>query len=411
MKARYAVFAIGLMLCMAGCMPIAPEAKIPWPARALGGQPPARNLDSACVADYRPDVDYFPEKTQFRHSTQLQIEYGLHYKRVRFTPSVAKGEVLEYLFVQCGTPIPKHRPHTPVVLVPIQRLVTGNSAMLGALDELGLVDRLYGAENTRSISVASIRERVALGLVHDMWGHGHATIEQVMAVRPDVYLSFYSAYPAGNLHPRLWELGVRAIAQADHHETHPLGRAEWIKLLAVMANREAVAEQKFEQIEQQYRQWQALVSNVEHRPSVMTGFAAGRDVFETHGSHNHSAQLIHDAGGHYVLADGQTSSLIYLPIEKVYAHAAQANRWLGTLGGQRSVQSLIASNALHGAFQPAITRQVYAWDRGYSGAWVYPFHDQSMTTPHIQLAEAISALHPERLALKDDELRFIRKLP
>lgn len=392
-RATGAAIALAMLLC--GCTRIEAPPRATWPKQAVGAAGPAANLDAACVADYRPGVDYFPHKTTFSHASQLEVEYGPHYKRVRFTPSVGTGERLEYLLVQCGTPVPPHRDDVPVVMVPIQRLVTGNAAVLGALDELGLVDRLYGTENVRSVTVPSVRARIEQGLVHDMWGYGHASIEQAMSVQADVYLSFYSAYPQGNMHPRLWELGVRAIPQADHHEPHPLGRAEWLKLLALLSNREQLANDRFASIEAAYHGLSAIAARATSRPMVVSGFAAGRNRFETFGEHNQRARLIADAGGRYVLDGGGTGSLVYLPFERVYATGASAPAWLGTMGGQASIEAWIAANPLHGRFAAASARNVHAWDRGYTGAWAYPYQDQSMTRPHTQLAEAIAALHPE----------------
>jgi iron complex transport system substrate-binding protein len=393
----FATATVTALLCalLAACHPLAPAPRSPWPAQAAGPRLPA-NLDAACVADFRPGTDYFPDKTRFTRSTQLQVDYGLHYKRVRFTPSVDTGETLDYLLVQCGTPVPLHGAHTQVIRVPVQRLVTGNSAMLGALDELGLTDRLFGTESTRTATVPAVRERVARGLVHDMWGYGHMSIEPVMAVQADVYLSFYSAYPQGNMHPRLWELGVRAVPQADHHEPHPLGRAEWLKLLALLTNREAMADAQFRHIEEQYLRLAAIAATAPGRPAVMAGFASGRDSFETFGAGNQRAQLIRDAAGRYVLGErGPAASLIYEPFERVYAAGAHADVWLGVLGGRAGVDELLADNALNGWFAPARSRQVHAWDLGYTGAWASPYQDQSMTRPHILLAEAIAVLHPE----------------
>lgn len=409
MSVRLAVLALALLL--SACMQVSTPPVSALPAQSLGADGPAHNLEAACVADYKPDVDYFPDKTAFHHSTQLQVEYAAHYKRVRFTPNVATGEVLEYLLVQCGTPVPAHEAHVPVIQVPIQRLVTGNAAILGALDELGMVDMLVGSENVRNATVPAVRARVQAGLVHDMWGYGHAGIEQVIAVQPEVYLSFYSAYPASNLHPRLWELGVRAIAQADHHETHPLGRAEWLKLLALLGNREARANAHYARIEADYKNLAALVANVATRPWVMSGFGAGRGTFETFGAANQRAQLIRDAGGQYVLHDASPSSLEYVPFEQMYALGARADLWLGTLGGQPGIDAWVAAHPLHGWFRPAATGQVYAWDRGYTGAWANPYQDQSMTKPHVQLAEAISVLHPGKLRPAASGYQFLRRLP
>ena len=408
----------GLLLALAGCTPITATPRAPWPTQAVGPAP-TRNLDAACVADFHDGVDYFPEKTAFEHSSQLSLSYHGHLKRLRFTPAVMTGETLEFWLLQCGAPPPRHLPRGVVLIqVPIQRLATGNSSMLGALDELGLVDRLVGTESARSISVPSIKERVARGLVHDMWGYGHMSIEPVMAAQPDVYLSFYSAYPQANLHPRLWELGVRAVPQADHLEPHPLGRAEWLKLLALLTNTEARANAVFAPVRDAYQRLAARAAAVAARPLVLGGFAAGRDTFEGFGGLNQRARLIADAGGRYSLqGDRHAGSLVYFPFEQVYAASADADVWLGTLGGRASRDHLVADNPLHGWFRPVREGRVHAWDRGYTGAWASPYRDQSMARPHHLLADAIDALHPGLLA--GDPLQpaahggafFLRTLP
>ncbi|AFJ03036.1 Vitamin B12 ABC transporter, B12-binding component BtuF [Methylophaga frappieri] len=404
---------VGLLwlVTLTACSQIDPPERESWPEQTIGPQSPTANLDNACVADFDPNVDYFPNKTEFAYSTQLSVEYHQHYKRVRFKPNANTGEQIEFLLVQCGTPLPKQAKHVPVIQVPIQRLIAGNASVLGALAELDIVDRLYGTHNTRGVTVPAVQQRIKQGLVHDMWGYGHASIEQAMSVEADVYLSFYSAYPAGNMHPRLWELGVTAVPQADHHETHPLGRAEWIKLLALMTNRENNAEAIFNQRVERYHALQALVADVSNRPKVMAGYLSSRASFETFAQQNQKAQLIRDAGGEFIFAHQGAGSLIFLPFESVYAGAHQADVWLGTMTGQKDKNALISANPLHGWFQSVENDQVYAWDRDYTGAWASPFQDQSMTHPERQLAEVIAVLHPERLTLAEPEWQFLRQLP
>lgn len=404
-----------LVLALAGCQQSDPVPREAWPALVLGQAGPRHNLDSACVADYQPGVDYFPDKLSFRHSTQLSVEYGLYYKRLQFTPSINTGETLSYLFVQCGAPTPAHAPHTTVIQVPVQRLVAGDPALLGALDELGMVDRLHGVANPQDVTVPAVRDRIQAGQVTEMRGLGHASIEPIMAAQADVYLSFYSAYPDSNLHPRLHEMGVRALVQADHHETHPLGRAEWLKLLALLGNREARAQALFDAIETEYTHWRQLAAQASRQPLVLAGHVAGRDSFETFARDNHRARLIRDAGGKFALdAVAGTSSLVYLPFELAYVQGAQAEVWLGTLGGQASLQAWRQASSLHGWFLAARRKQVYAWDRGYAGAWAAPLRDQGLTRPHVQLQEAVQVLHPELAAggsPAPSSFQFLRKLP
>lgn len=407
---RLKVVLLSLMLQQAGCERMDASPLEHYSAHMLG-EGPAQNLDAACVGDYREGVDYFPERTRFDWSEQLSVEYAGHYKRVRFRPSVSTGETLDILLVQCGTPIPAHDATTVVVQVPVRRLATGNSAMLGAADELGIVDRLVGIDNVRTPTVDSVRRRIAEGGIQELWGYAHANIEPIMAVRPDVYLSFYSAYPQFNLHPQLQWLGVRALPQADHLEGHPLGRAEWLKFLALLVNREAEANRHFAQVEQAYLHWRDLAAQATQRPTVMAGFPSGRDSFEVFGALNQRAQLLTDAGGDYVLSGlRKHGSLLQLGFEEVYVAGAEAPVWIGAQSGYASLAQMIETTPRAAWFTSAKAGQVYALDRGYIGAWASPSHDNGMTRPHLALAELVQALHPE-LFQTSVSPTFLRRLP
>lgn len=368
-----------------------------------------QNMDDACVADYRDGVDYFPQKTRFAHSSQLSVDYGPHWKRVRFVPGVNTGETLDFLLVQCGTPVPKHRRNTVVVEVPIRRLATANESMLGAVAELGVENALVGVPSLRAVTVPSIRARIETGDVHEMYGYGHVSIEPILASQSDVYLTFYSAYPAGNLHPTLWELGVAALPQADHMEAHPLGRAEWIKFLAMLFNREAQAEAHFAQIERDYLRLARLAADPSSRPQVLTGSASSRDTWDTSGSRNFLARLIHDAGGEYFLDNvPHSGSWVQLPLEQVYARAAQAPVWLSSIGGLHAGGASLDANPRYRWFAAVDQRAVYAFNRGYTGDYAYPWADQGMTRPEHALEDAIRVLQPDRLP--PGEFHFLRKL-
>lgn len=398
------------MMLLTGCERLDTPALEHYPAREVGKRP-EKNLDATCVADYSEDADYFPERTQFNWSDQLSVEYAGHFKRVRFSPSVNTGETLDILLVQCGTPVPEHEATTVVIQIPIRRLATGNSAMLGAADELDIVDHLVGIDNVRTPTVESVRRRIAAGGIQELWGYAHANIEPIMAAQPDVYLSFYSAYPQFNLHPQLQRVGVRALPQADHLEGHPLGRAEWLKFLALLVNREAKANQQFAQVEREYLHWRDLAAQAPHRPAVMAGFPSGRDSFEVFGALNQRAKLLADAGGDYVLSDLRNhGSLLQVGFEEAYVAGAEAPVWIGVQSGHVSLTQMLEITQRTSWFASTRTGQVYAFDKDYIGTWSSPSHDNSMTRPHLALADLVQVLHPELLQTCVPST-FLRRLP
>lgn len=403
---------------LAACDPIDPTPKQAWPLVELTRQP-EQNLQRACVATFDQEIDYFPDRTAFRHSAQLSVQYHRHYKQITFRPAVSAEETVTLLLVQCGAPVPDHAPTTVVVSVPVARIATASSSMLGAAADLGAVDSFVGVSEPRAVTVPQFRERIRQGAITAMGGHVHGNIEQIIGADPDVYFTFHSAYPQFNVHPRLWSLGIRAIPHGDSLEPTPLGRAEWLKLLALLTNTEDRANKLFDGIEQAYlRTAGVLAAGTRERPTVLAGTASQRDVMELFGGANHRARLIRDAGGRFVLEhDRFAGSWLITSFERVYAAGADAPYWIGTRPGLLSVEALIATNPHHRWFESAVgSGNVYALDRGYRGMFAYPLEDQGLNNPHRQLAEIAAILHPhlkDRLEMAEPLLiapLFIRKL-
>lgn len=398
---------------LAGCSPHKTAPKPPWPLAQVASQPET-NLTDACISGFDPDLDYFPERVAFRHSSQLSVEYHRHYKKVTFRPSVSTDETVEMLLVQCGAPVPEHAADTIVVPVPVARIATATHAMLGAAAEMGLVDRFVGVADPRTITVPAFKKRADEKALVAMGGHAHSNIEPVLGADPDIYFTFHSAYPQFNIHPRLRTLGVRAIPHADSLEATPLGRAEWMKLLGMLTNTEARANASFDRIEGPYQAIARMVREVPQRPLTLAGTASQRDVMELFGGANHRAALLRDAGGTFVL-EGNTfpGSWYVTSFERVYAAGADASFWIGVRPGMSSIQALLAANPHHRWFESAIrSGQVYALDVGYRGMFAHHLEDQGLNNPHRQLAELVAVLHP-KLAMSAEtaiESFFVRKL-
>ena len=235
---------VAVVLAGLGCRQIEHSPRPSWAAEEPGLAGTV-NLSERCVSNFDSSVDYFPRKTRFLHSAQIEVSYHGYYKVVSFTPAVDNKEALQYALVQCGTSSPPGFPPARVIEVPIRRFTTANHSILSAVTLLGVENRLAGVTNCHNITEPTIRELALEQEIPEVGGGTPSNIELAMAVNPDVHFTFYSAYPEFNLHPKLWEVGVTAFPMADHMESAPLGRAEWVKLLALLVNKEAHANEWF----------------------------------------------------------------------------------------------------------------------------------------------------------------------
>jgi iron complex transport system substrate-binding protein len=390
------VFAFLTVLCSACKLTQTPD---PRPmARVQVKDALAANIRDGCVANYDPAIDYFPEKLAFRHSVQLSVSYHKHYKVVTFKPSVATQEELRYALVQCGTPTPAGFRANQIVTVPVPTFATMNQSMGSTIALFGLTDRLTGISSIRAYTVPEILQRHKEGKVHELGGGTHSNIENTLAVRPDLYFTFYSAYPQYNLHPKLWEVGIKAVPFSDHTETTPLGHAEWIKYLALFFNAEGRAANRFVEIEQAYRQLAQRTRAVKVRPEVMVGATQNKDQWHLNGGRNYLAGLIFDAGGKYFWHRDQIAgSLVYASFEQVFDESAEVVMWTPPTFSGKSLGALIGLDGRLAHFRPVKEKNVQGWVGGSSIPWRYPSGDQSLDKPHVLLADLMSVLHPELL--------------
>ncbi|MDR7058877.1 MULTISPECIES: ABC transporter substrate-binding protein [unclassified Sphingopyxis] len=404
------LFAFGSLAAFAACAPI-PMREPPARSTVTIGARPAANLTAGCVADYREDTDYFPDKAAFRHSAQLKVEYHRNWKRVTFTPSVDTREVLRLVLVQCGTPPPKLGPRDTLVEVPVRDFATANVSLLGAAHLLGIDDRLKGVP-TRNVSIPAIAGQIERGETIPIHAAQHGNGEQAAALGAELFFTFYSAYPDANIHPLLKRLGVVSAPQSDHTEPTPLGRAEWIKYVALFFNLEARANQLFDARAARYAKLRALAANVDARPLVQLGYPESRDEWSQAGGRNQLYRMIEDAGGRHAWHDNSIAgSLTYAPMETLFDRAASADVWLGNfMPGAADMATLRRDQPRLAWLRAVRDGRVYWFDAGKVGPFANSWSDQGMTEPQDALAELIAILHPELLQ-PPARPRFIRKIP
>lgn len=382
----------------------------PRPSVQVGTRP-AENLRSNCVSDYQQGTDYFPDKSTFTNSRQLSVTYHGNYKRVTFTPAVDTRETLRMVLVQCGTPAPPLAPDETSVEIPVRSFATANISLLGAAVLLGVGDRLKGMPTKRT-SLPQIAQQIADGTTMPVYAAEHGNGEQAAAIEADLYFTFYSAFPDFNVHPLLKRMGVVAAPQSDHTEATPLGRAEWIKYLALFVNGERAANHIFADRKARYQRLAVLVRDVPVRPLVQAGLPGSRDEWTQSGGGNSIYNLVRDAGGRHAWADvPSTGSETYAPMEKLFARAAEADVWISNFGaGPASMAKLRRDRPKLTWLKPVRTGRVFWLDIGRNDTAGSAWSDQGTTEPQDALADLIAILHPERSAGRRT-LRFLRPIP
>lgn len=381
-------------MALAGCRVADIPPRQPW-AKTNPGPTPQRNLTRACVADFSPKTNYFPDQARVQFAGQFTVSYHGHYKRLLFQPNVRTQEQEEYLLVQCGTPVPPHSSRTRVVTVPVQRFVLANTAFGSAIVRMDLLPELVGIPSVNAISHPAIADAYQQGRVKEVGTGPHSSVELAIATEAQLFFTFYSAWPNYNTHPKLWEAGIQGIPTADHFERHPLGRTEWIKFIALFFNREREANAIFEPAARNYQALRDRTASVTHRPEVLVGWPSGRDIWNLNGARNFFATFIHDAGGRYFWQDDLALSLVPANYETVFDQQRAAPVFISRSYSAQTRKAFTQKYPSMSHFPSFQANRVWSPDKGTQLHRRPPWQDQSLDYPERVLADLIYALHPE----------------
>ncbi len=366
-----------------------------------------------CVDDYDPGADYFPRKARLRYAESFSIEYFGHYKMVTVhTPWPGADEAVRYLLVQCGTPAPDGYDGVQRITIPVRRLAALSTTQLPHLELLDALESLAAVSDIAMVHSPGVNERFEAGRIAEI-GHGAGVdLELVLELETDLVMTVASAQSRYNAHPVLRQAGVAVAINAEYTEPSLLGRSEWLKFTAAFFNAEGLAEERFDEIEEEYQRYAALVRDVpaDERPSVFGG-SLWRDTWHVAGGRSYAAQLIADAGGRYLWAGDESRESLPLDFEAVYERAHGADFWLTMRNEWHSLADVRAADeryAAFAAFAAFAEGRVYNANARLNEHGGNDYWERGVAEPHLVLADFIRILHPDRLP--GHALHFYRRL-
>lgn len=406
--------AAALVALLAACGGAAPEASDESPAPAGTAAPDGGNLTSGCVEDFEEGRDYFPEEVSFERAAGVEVTYGDHHKLVTVTqPWDQADRSFTYLLVQCGTPTPEVDEEVDATIeVPIDDVVTMSTTYLPAFDMLGAIDRLAGVGNGSFVYNEQVREGVAQGRIAETGDNAEADLEELLELDPDVVMTYSFGDLGGDGIEKMTEAGLTVVLNGDYTEDTALGRAEWMKFVALFLNEEAAATEAFDDISGDYEGVSQLATDAEQRPRVFVSTPFEGTWYMPRGD-SATGEMLADAGAEYVFAgeSGQAAGTgnLALDIETVLERAGDADVWLNVGISAKSLDQLLAIDERFRNFEAFQEGEVYAETRRSTPEGLTDYYETGVARPDLVLADLVAILHPD--VLPDHELFFYEQLP
>ena len=277
-----------------------------------------------------------------------------------------------------------------VLQVPMKSVISFSATQWAVFLRLGEIDRVKGILEGRFVTDSTMRSLLAQQKVYDIGTEASADIERMIQLQPDALL--YSPYFDGN-QGGLNVTGAVLFPFADYMENTPLGRAEWIRVIGILAGCEDKADAWFDDIERRYNALSTLCADVEHRPTVFSDLAFNGQWYVA-GGRSYIAKLFADAGADYIWKDNPSTASVPMDAESILAKAQHADFWrvINSNPFPMTYDALAKENPVYPLFDAYKNHQIIVCDILSTG-----YFEQSQCEPDLLLADFIHFFHPELL--------------
>ncbi|PCH68775.1 MAG: iron ABC transporter substrate-binding protein [Bacteroidales bacterium] len=275
------------------------------------------------------------------------------------------------------------------IQVPCKKIICLSSTQLTYFFALKDIDHIVATNSSRHLFHEGISKRIAEGKVKRVGKEGHFNIELIAGINPD--LIFVSPFKAGG-YDALKNLGISLVPMGAYNEKTPLGRAEWVKMIAPFIGKEKQADSLFQKLSFRYDSLKNLTKKVKIRPTVFSGKMKS-GIWYVPGGKSFYANYFRDAGAKYIIKDDKQAAYP-LGFESVYTKAANADFWRILVpeptGFDR--KALIEQDVRYGDFKAYKQGNVIMCNIREK-----PYYEQNAMKPDVILADYIHFFHPNLL--------------
>ena len=230
-------------------------------------------------------------------------------------------------------------------LAPASRFICMSSSYIGFLDAIGATDAAVGVSGADFLGNPEVKAREV--------GYDAALdYETIVSLQPDLFLTYSVSGAEPPSLAKLRELGIRVAVLSEHLESHPLARAEYVKLFGALCGHQAQADSVFATVRDRYLD---LVQPQVHAKVLINISYA--DQWFIPGGDNYMTRLVRDAGGELLGAVPGRQSSSVIDLETAFNYAQEADIWLHP-GWCRTRAQLRAVHPLFHDF-PVLEKEVW----------------------------------------------------
>jgi len=341
-----------------------------------------------------------------KYARGFRVEYYNGFKVITLMDAGNTAKVLaQYVVYPKGKTKPLDFKKAVPVQTPLGKSVCLSTTQIGMLSPLGLLDSICGVTDAKRVYHPYVQQLLQAGAIKSL-GDGNIDYEKLVELKPELVLA-YSFNEGGNSQAKLEALHQNLFLINDFNEKEPLARAEWIKCLAALYDKEALADSIFNSIEAEYLAAKQLASKATSRPTVFCNMPWG-GIWYLPSGRNYFTNFIEDANGNYLWKEDTTSRTLNLDVEAVMLKAINADIWINP-NEAVSLQEMKQQSSKFTLFKAYKQNQVFNNNARQTKDRGLDFWESGTMNPHLILKDLIKIFHPE--LLPGDTLTYYKRLP
>ena len=278
-----------------------------------------------------------------------------------------------------------------IIRTPVKFVVAFSSTQWSVFQKLDEIDKVKGILESNYTTNNEILRLVAEGKIIDAGMSTNVNAEKIIHLQPELIL--YTPYPTVD-YSHLKELsGAMMLSFPDYLESHPLGRAEWMKVVGLLCGKEDVTNQWFDDVVRRYESLSYKCSLIEDKPTIFSDLPFENQWYVP-GGNSYIAKIFSDAGGDYIWKDNESTGSLHIDAESVLLKAQDADFWrvINSSDIPFTYERLKNENELYPLFKAFKEKQLLVCNVRESG-----YFEKSQYEPDVLLADFIYHFHPELL--------------
>ncbi len=243
-----------------------------------------------------------------------------------------------------------------LIQIPIDNVVCQGTGHVGYINYLQQEELITAVACAPYICSENISRRIVEDKIHVVGDNNGLNFELLQVLKPSLVLMNSFDDATERMIEQLQNNDIPVIVTTEYFENHPLAKAEWIKLYALLTGYKNI-DAKFNALSERYEKSKKMNSNDStNKPKVFLGLPWKGEWFVA-GGNSFQAQLIKDAGGEYVWDDLDSKGAQVIDIETVIEKCLFADFWMNP-GDKQSIEQIVQLDERFSSFSAIQKNQV-----------------------------------------------------